>query len=101
MSHAGEDKEFTKRLLKAIEDETTCAAFFDDDMTVGTSAAQEMKTRAAEADQAVLVLSRPFLTKKWPMMELNIFLKNNVNIHPLYYGVTPNELQDIIAIYDR
>lgn len=90
---------FVKSLLKVIED-TKIAAFFDDDMVVGTSAGNEMTTQAAKADQAILVLSRPFLTKEWPMKELNIFLKNNVKIYPLYYKVTPEEVGEIVKVYD-
>lgn len=100
VSHAGEDKAFVRDLLKGIE-EANCAAFFDDDMAVGTHAGNEMVSRAEEADQAVVVLSRPFLTKKWPMKELNLFLKNGIKIYPLYYGVTPDELSDIVENYDR
>lgn len=100
VSHAGEDKTFVRDLLKGIE-EASCAAFFDDDMAVGTRAGNEMTSRAKEADQAVVVLSRPFLTKKWPMKELNIFLKNGVKLYPLYYGVTPDELSNIVTTYDR
>lgn len=100
VSHAGEDKEFVRELLKAIE-QANVAAFFDDDMALGTTSVNEMETRAAEADQAIVVISRPFLSKEWPMKELNIFLENDVSIHPLFYGVTPDELSDIVASYDR
>lgn len=99
ISHAGEDKEFVRSLLQAIE-EAKVPAFFDDDMTIGTSSVDEMKSRAAEADHAVVVLSRSFLTKEWPMKELNIFLDNNIKIYPLYYGITPDELWDILSAYD-
>lgn len=100
VSHAGEDKDFARSLLDAIE-AANVATFFDDDMAVGTSAGDEMTSRAATADRGVVVLSRSFLTKKWPMMELNLFLKNRVRIHPLYYDVSPNELKAILDTYDR
>lgn len=100
VSHAGEEKHFVRDLLKQIE-KANVAAFFDDDMPVGTSAGNEMVTRAEEADQAVVVLSRSFLTKKWPMKELNIFIEKQVKIYPLYYQITPDELDDIFAIYYR
>lgn len=100
VSHAGEDKEFVRDLLKAIE-QANVAAFFDDDMALGTTSINEMESRAAEADQAIIVISRPFLSKEWPMRELNIFLENDVSIHPLFYGVTPDEISDIVAVYDR
>ncbi|CAM9768461.1 unnamed protein product [Scytosiphon promiscuus] len=100
VSHAGEDKLFARSLLDAIE-AANVATFFDDDMAVGTPAGDEMTTRAAKADKGVVVLSRPFLTKKWPMMELNLFVKNKIRIHPLYYGVCPDELQGILDTYDR
>ena len=100
VSHAGEEKHFVRDLLKRIE-KNNVAAFFDDDMSVGTSAGNEMVTRAAEADQAVVVLSRSFLTKKWPMDELNIFIEKQVKMYPLYYGITPDELKSIVALYDR
>lgn len=99
ISHAGEDKEFVRSLLQAIE-EAKVPAFFDDDMTVGTSSVDEMKSRAAEADHAVVVLSRPFLTKEWPMKELNIFLDKKIKIYPLYYGITPDDLWDILSAYE-
>lgn len=100
VSHAGEEKDFVKRLLVEIE-RANVAAFFDDDMAMGTSSGNEMTSRAKDADQAIVVLSRPFLTKEWPMKELNIFLKNKVKIHPLYYGVTPDELWEIVETYNR
>lgn len=100
VSHAGEDKDFARSLLDAIE-AANVATFFDDDMAVGTPAGDEMTTRAAAADQGVVVLSRPFLTKGWPMMELNLFVKNRIRIHPLYYDVNPDELQGILETYDR
>ena len=101
VSHAGEDKPFARGLVDAIH-EANGAAFFDDHMTMGTPAGEEMTTQAAEAEHAVLLLSRPFLTKKWPMKELHIFLKNRprVKIHPLFHGVTPDELGSIIGEYD-
>ncbi|CAM9856159.1 unnamed protein product, partial [Ascophyllum nodosum] len=100
VSHAGEDKAFARSLLDAIE-AANVATFFDDDMAVGTPAGDEMTTRAATADQGLVVLSRLFLTKKWPMMELNLFVKNRIKIHPLYYGVNPDQLQHILETYDR
>lgn len=100
VSHAGEEKDFVKRLLVEIE-KANVAAFFDDDMAMGTSSGKEMTSRAKDAHQAIVVLSRPFLTKEWPMKELNIFLKNKVKIHLLYYGVTPNELGEIVETYNR
>ena len=100
VSHAGEEKHFVRDLLKRI-DKTNVAAFFDDDMSVCSSAGNEMVTRAAEADQAVVVLSRSFLTKKWAMDELSIFIKKQVKMYPLYYGITPDELKSIVALYDR
>lgn len=100
VSHAGEEKQFVRGLLTQIE-KANVATFFDDDMSVGTSAGNEMVTRAEEADQAVVVLSRSFLTKKWPMKELNIFIEKQVKIYPLYYQITPDELDGILAIYDR
>lgn len=100
VSHAGEDKPFVRSLLDAIE-AANVATFFDDDMAVGTAAGYEMITRAENADQGVVVLSRAFLTKKWPMLELNLFVKNDIRIHPLYYRVNPDELQLILDTYDR
>lgn len=90
---------FVKHLLKAIEN-AKVAAFFDDDMKVGTSAGNEMECQAAEADQAIVVLSRHFLTKEWPMKELNIFLEKNVKIYPLYYRVTVEDVLKIMGSYD-
>ena len=101
VSHAGEDKSFVKSLLKELLSDTNVATFFDDDMAMGTPSEHEMTSRAAEADQAIVVLSRPFLTKEWPMKELAIFLKNRVDIFPLFYKVNPDELWDILGVYDR
>lgn len=99
MSHAGEEKTFVKYLLNAIEG-AKVAPFFDDDMKVGTSAENEMECQAAEADQAIVVLSRHFLTKEWPMKELNIFLEKNVKIYPLYYKVTREDVGNIMRSYN-
>lgn len=101
VSHAGEDKPFVRSLLTAIE-QFKVPAFFDDDMALGTSSEQEMASVAEEADKAIVVLSRPFLTKEWPMKELHIFLENDCAIYPLYYKITPDEFQtEIVDAYDR
>lgn len=100
VSHAGEDKQFARSLLDAIE-AANVAAFFDDDMVMGTPAEREMTTRAADADQGLVILSRPFLTKKWPMRELTLFVEAKIKIRPLYYGVNPNQLNLILETYDR
>ncbi|CAM9368085.1 unnamed protein product [Pylaiella littoralis] len=86
-------------LLSELND-LNIASFFADDMAIGTDAEAEMKTRAAEADQAVVVLSGSFLTKKWPMKELNIFLEKGIKIHPLYFKVTPDDLRPLLEKYD-
>lgn len=87
-------------LAKAIEDATVAAAFADD-VVVGTSTGENMSPQAAEASLAIVVLSRAYLTEEWPMNELNTFLANGIEIYPLYYGVTPDELSDMLAICDR
>lgn len=63
VSHAGEEKTFVKYNTNAIE-RANVAAFFDDNMKVETSAGNEMECQAAEADQAIVVLSRYFLTQE-------------------------------------
>lgn len=100
VSHAGEEKPFVSHLLSELN-VLNVATFFDDNMAVGTDAEAEMKTRAAEADQAVVILSWSFLTKKWPMKELNIFLGKGINIHLLYLLLTPDDLRPLLAKYDR
>lgn len=100
VSHVGEDKKFVRCLLEAME-EVNVPAFFDDDMALGTLSVDEMESRAKEADQAVVVLSRSFLTKEWPMKELNIFLENKIRIFPLFYRLTPDDIWEIIKVYDR
>lgn len=86
--------------MKGIE-EANSKALFGDDKVAGTPAEDEVLSQAAEADQAIVVLSRSFLAKKRPMEELNIFLTNNVKIYPLYYKVSPDELGDIVNTYER
>lgn len=101
ISHAGEEKRFVHHLLTEIGGEGKVASFFDDDMALGTLAEDEMVSQAAGAEQAIVVLSRAFVTKAWPMKELNIFLKNDIDIIPVYYSITPDELWEVIGIYDR
>lgn len=101
ISHAGEEKRFVHHLLTEIGGEGKVAAFFDDDMALGTLSEDEMFSQAAGAEQAIVVLSRAFVTKAWPMKELNIFLKNGIDIIPVYHSITPDELWDIMGIYDR
>lgn len=91
---------FVESLVKAIED-SKVAAFFDEDILVGTSTGTEMSP-PTDADQAIVVLSRFYLTQERPMEELSIFLKKGkMKICPLYYKVTPDELWDIVAVYDN
>lgn len=106
VSFAGEERSFVEEhLLKAIEGESV-ATFYDDDMPLGTPSEVEMAKSAEETAQAVLVLSRAFLTKMWPMKELHIFMESSLSpktrILPLYYGITPDQLQDeVIPAFDR
>lgn len=100
ISHASEDKPFFRELLIAIEKQVKAAQFTDDDMVVGTSADDEMITRAEDGDQGIVVISRHFLTEERPMKELNLFLEHGVKIFPLYYGLSPDDLLGIIASYD-
>lgn len=106
VSFAGEERSFVEEhLLKAIEG-ASVPTFYDDDMPLGTSSEVEMAKSAEETGQAVLVLSRAFLTKMWPMKELHIFMESSLSpktrILPLYYGITPDQLQDeVIPAFDR
>lgn len=100
MSHADEEEALAMHLTKATKD-ATVAAFFEDDMVVGTSTGNELTTQAVQANQAILVLFRSYLAQARSMKELYIFLTKGIEIYLLYYKVTPDELWGIMASYDR
>lgn len=98
VSHADKDEEFAAHLVEAIKDAT---GDFDDDMEVRASIGKDRTPQAAEANQAIVVLSRSYLTEERSMKELSIFLAEGIEIYPLYYKVTPDEFWGIIGNYDR
>ena len=102
MSHADEDEEetFAKHLVKTIKD-ATAAALFNDDIVVRASSGNDSTPQAAEANQAIVVLSRSYITQEHSMNELGIILAKDIKIYPLYYKVTPDEFWEIIGKYDR
>ena len=100
MSHAGEDQRFVASLLKAIK-KAHVGALFDSDLVAATPLEHEIISDVSQAGQAIVVLSRDFLTNESSMEELRMFLKCHAKIIPLYHGISQDELREIIEIYDR
>lgn len=82
-------------------EEANAMSSFNDDIVVGTIVGGDTEISAEDADQAIVVLSRSYLTGELTMRELKILLQHGKKILPVYYGVTPSELREISSIYDR
>lgn len=84
-----------RRVRDALERNAYCP-FFDEDpecLPKGEFFSPQIKTACELTDVAVLVLSDEFFTSKWPMIELSIFIREQMRregmkILPLFMKVS-------------
>ncbi|KAL7565688.1 hypothetical protein ACA910_019777 [Epithemia clementina (nom. ined.)] len=72
LSHAGEQKEGTIRpLYQLLKNRQEFDCFFDEDsLLAGDSISEEIQKALVHCSMGFVLLTREFLTKKWPVMEL-------------------------------
>ncbi|KAG0624136.1 hypothetical protein M758_3G226900 [Ceratodon purpureus] len=107
LSHSGAQKAFVRRLRDALV-RNAYHPFFDEDpdsLPRGEPFVQHLKVAARLADVAIVVLSDEFLSSKWPMVELAIFIEEQMrrksdlgcrqlNIFPLFMGLSVEEFRN-------
>lgn len=100
LSHSGVQKDFTEHLCKELE-RVHHFPFIDkrsDSLRKGERFYSTLMTAAQKCRVAVLVLSEQFFTaSKWPMMELNEFVKaqkldKQLRILPLFFQISRTKL---------
>ena len=90
-----------RRVRDALERNAYCP-FFDEDpecLPKGEFFSPQIKTACELTDVAVLVLSDEFFTSKWPMIELSIFIREQMRregmkILPLFMGFSVKEFRN-------
>jgi hypothetical protein len=100
LSHSGQEKSFVEQLCEDLKC-VNHSPFFDQDsdsLPKGERFASLIFQAAEQCWLAVIVLSKGYLTSKWPMLELSVFVKsrktNNprLKLFPLFYKLSPSEL---------
>jgi hypothetical protein len=106
LSHSGAQKAFVRRLRKALKS-NAYLPFFDEDpdcLPKGEPFAHRIKDMCQLADVAVVVLSDEFFKRKWPMIELAIFIQEQrrrisvqeskeLKVLPLFMGLSIEEFR--------
>ncbi|KAI5076282.1 hypothetical protein GOP47_0008347 [Adiantum capillus-veneris] len=95
LAHSGVQKGFVKGLHMMLP--LVYSTFFDidqDSLPLAEPFPPRIIKAAKTCKLAVVVLSHEFITSKWPMFELHTFHQNKVKILPLFFNITPPELQD-------
>jgi len=103
LSRSGIQKEFVDTLSKALEERHY--SFFDgslEGLTEGEEFPDLIFKIVQQCRLFVVIISEDYFMSKWPMIELNAFLKamkamkSNINrgILPLYYGLSLSEVKD-------
>ncbi|CAM9660036.1 unnamed protein product [Chrysoparadoxa australica] len=107
LSHAGPEKWGIVHSLHTSLWDRGVPAFMDqENLEAGGVAAEYMKAAARKAKIGVVMLSPSFVSRKWPLQELEIFM-NRLRTQegsqpfillPLFYKLTPGECSDPDAL---
>ncbi|KAG0586270.1 hypothetical protein KC19_2G077600 [Ceratodon purpureus] len=95
LSHSGNEKPFVEQLdhdLRGVNQRP----FFDQDsdsLVKGEKFDAQILEVARRCRVAVVVVSEGFLTSEWPMVELSTFVKYGVKLVPLFFKLTPDDLE--------
>jgi len=108
ISHSGAQKEFVEHLCKALEDRWHYP-FFDrrhESLPKGEKFPKLIIQAAEQCEMLIVVVSNEYFMSKWPMIELNTFIKahglnhgakcldGGPKILPLFYGLSVIDLED-------
>lgn len=97
MSHAGEDKDFVRKLVHELQARGTSVWFDEHELMVGDSLSESIAAGLKNSRYGVVVLSRDFLGKRWPRHELRGLIaremKGDGSILPIWHQITEEEVQ--------
>ena len=98
VSHAGEDKAFVRKLVKALQSLGATVWFDEHELMVGDSLSESIADGLKNSHLGVVVLSKSFVTKKWPRLELQGLLAlertGERRILPIWHHVTEEDIND-------
>lgn len=102
LSHSGAQKPFVEQLCENLDGQSQYAFFDqrDDSLPKGKKFALLILDAAKKCEVAVVVLSREYLTSKWPMLELAEFVRamgsenKSLTLLPLFYQASVEDLSD-------
>lgn len=97
MSHAGEDKDFVRELVHALEARGASVWFDEHELMVGDSLSESIAAGLANSRYGIVVLSQNFLEKRWPRHELTGLiareLKGEGATLPIWHQITEEQVR--------
>ncbi|KAG0586262.1 hypothetical protein KC19_2G076800 [Ceratodon purpureus] len=96
LSHSGHEKPFVEQLYRDLE-RVNQRAFFDQDpdsLVKGEKFEDQIIEAARRCKVGVVVVSKGYLTTLWPMLELNWFVEYGVKLFPLFFKLSPSDLDE-------
>lgn len=98
ISHASEDKDAIVRPLATILERLSVRVWYDEfSLQLGDSLSASIDKGLMESKFGLVVLSKAFLSKKWPDYEYRLLITREVEgervILPLWYGVTKEDIE--------
>ena len=92
LSHSGAVKRGIVGWLQDAFRKAGTSCFFDDIALKDCDRAEEiMKTAAMSAKIGIVVLTPCFLTRPWPLLELQLFLSNDdMHVLPIFHTQVPS-----------
>lgn len=108
ISHASEDKEIVARPLAKELTRLGYKIWYDEfSLKMGDSLRQSINKGLTNSRFAIVILSKSFLNKSWPILELDgLTARENLSgekvILPVWHKITPKELQEkALPLLDR
>src|SRR6185295_7063756 len=102
VSYASEDQRYARALANALSKKRLRVWFAESALDVGDSLHTVIQKGIASAHFGVVILSKHFLTKPWPLKELNGFFGKEVNgkkvILPVWHNVSEADVQAKLPI---
>jgi hypothetical protein len=107
ISHTGGDdgqaKNFPISLFEKLNQDPRYKVFIDRQMRKGVDFSAEIKQEAQLIDLGIVVVTKEYFGKKWPMIELVEFVdmyrsgRRSVRVLPLFYMLTPGNVRELVV----
>lgn len=98
ISCAGEDKHFARNLAQALQDRGISVWFDEFVLRPGDNLSSKIEEGLASSRYGVVILSKHFFEKKWPLRELDSFMAMESTdkrvLLPIYHSITPKEVRE-------